>query len=640
MHTLERWLVSALAAGSVVVCAGAAAAQPGQSTPSVRGAEALPRAALALAGRIEGQVTDERGQPVPGAAITAHGARFLLATSDTQGRFAIESVQPGPYLVRAQHTGFAASRRNLVEVTPAGSAWQTLRLQRLAAAAARPSVDTPVVAAGFAQAGAPDAVGEAGASTSGEADEHSHSPLAWRLRHLKRSVLREAGHDGMVDAEAFDPGATASPGVMASLVQPGAGFDSALWADGLAGEVQFLTTSSFDSPQELFATNQVPRGVAYVAFGSPAGSHTTWAVQGALTQGDLSSWVLGGSFTRPMASSHELDVELSYGMQRYDGGNPLALAAVADGNRRVGTVAVSDRWRFLPNATLVVGSRYEKYDYIDGNGLLSPSLEMRWMTSKGVWLRAAVARRALAPGAEEFVPSPVAGQWLPPQRTFSPLTANGFQHERSNHVEFGIERQVATWIFSARAYRQIVSDQLLAAFGERVEGMPRADIGHYRTGNTGDLEAYGWSIGLSRPLASRIRGSVEYTLAHARWADDSMVVAAAGLQGRSPNERLHDVTALVETEIPETATRVYAAYKLNTGYAKAVGFDQPPGFDARFDVRVTQGLPFLGFTRADWEVLVAVRNLFREQLVGASVYDELLVVRPPKRIVGGLMVRF
>ena len=39
-------------------------------------------------------------------------------------------------------------------------------------------------------------------------------------------------------------------------------------------------------------------------------------------------------------------------------------------------------------------------------------------------------------------------------------------------------------------------------------------------------------------------------------------------------------------------------------------------------------------------MLLTVRNLFREDLLDASIYDELLVVKPPKRIVGGLTVRF
>jgi hypothetical protein len=35
-----------------------------------------------------------------------------------------------------------------------------------------------------------------------------------------------------------------------------------------------------------------------------------------------------------------------------------------------------------------------------------------------------------------------------------------------------------------------------------------------------------------------------------------------------------------------------------------------------------------------------VRNSFHEAAVDASVFDELLVARPPKRIVGGLTLRF
>jgi len=55
---------------------------------------------------------------------------------------------------------------------------------------------------------------------------------------------------------------------------------------------------------------------------------------------------------------------------------------------------------------------------------------------------------------------------------------------------------------------------------------------------------------------------------------------------------------------------------------------------------VTQPLRFLDFTSAQWQVLVAVRNLFRDLAADSSVYDELLVVRPPKRIVGGFLVKF
>jgi len=80
-------------------------------------------------------------------------------------------------------------------------------------------------------------------------------------------------------------------------------------------------------------------------------------------------------------------------------------------------------------------------------------------------------------------------------------------------------------------------------------------------------------------------------------------------------------------------------YKVNTGYTRSDTSQTRPGLDGRFDVQINQALPFdLAGTR--WEVLVGIRNLFRDPTDPASIYDELLVVKPPKRVVGGFLVRF
>ena len=44
--------------------------------------------------------------------------------------------------------------------------------------------------------------------------------------------------------------------------------------------------------------------------------------------------------------------------------------------------------------------------------------------------------------------------------------------------------------------------------------------------------------------------------------------------------------------------------------------------------------------KGDWEMLLGVRSLFRPSVEDRSIYDELLVVRAPKRVIGGLQVRF
>ena len=109
---------------------------------------------------------------------------------------------------------------------------------------------------------------------------------------------------------------------------------------------------------------------------------------------------------------------------------------------------------------------------------------------------------------------------------------------------------------------------------------------------------------------------------------------------RSAPEQIHDVATSIETDVPETSTRVVVLYRVSNGFAAPSAASDRPALDARFDVQVRQSLPFMDFSTAKWEMLVGVRNFFRDSAPDQSIYDELLVVRPPKRIVGGLTLKF
>jgi hypothetical protein len=85
---------------------------------------------------------------------------------------------------------------------------------------------------------------------------------------------------------------------------------------------------------------------------------------------------------------------------------------------------------------------------------------------------------------------------------------------------------------------------------------------------------------------------------------------------------------------------LFVLYKMNAAFDALHAVGSVPGTNTRFDVQVNQSLPFLNFTNAQWEMLVAVSNLFKEEWAETSVYDELLVVRPPTRVLGGVTVRF
>jgi hypothetical protein len=103
------------------------------------------------------------------------------------------------------------------------------------------------------------------------------------------------------------------------------------------------------------------------------------------------------------------------------------------------------------------------------------------------------------------------------------------------------------------------------------------------------------------------------------------------------SDTIRTVTASMQSIVPVTLTRVLVMYRVSNAFADSL---TAPSMGTRFDVQVNQSLPFLNFSGAQWEMLIAVRNAFREDLFDGSVYDELLVVRPPKRMLGGVTVKF
>src|SRR6266545_2053579 len=250
-----------------------------------------------------------------------------------------------------------------------------------------------------------------------------------------------------------------------------------------------------------------------------------------------------------------------------------------------------------------------------------------------------------APGAEEFLP-PAHSPVLPPQRTFAPLTRDGFVPEDLQHYEVVAEQVVRGATLGVRAFRQHVDDQLITVFGMRTVDTDAAELGHYALASAGDVQLRGWGLSVAREVTGYLRGSIDYSFAAAQWSATPRLTDRHRLARRVPSalrndrENIHDLTTSLETIVPQTATRVFFVVRMNSAYIRDDGTEDEPGVDGRFDVQVSQGLPFVNLFKADWEMLVGVRNLFHESLTEASLYDELLVARPPKRLIGGITVKF
>ena len=607
-------------------------------------------------GRLLGTVTSDAEAPFETLLVTASGpSGTTVATCDAAGRFEFSNLHPGLYLLRAHASGFTTAGRHVVEISSGLSTLHSMRLRRVAPAGAGAST---VLAAGVASrlTGASDSgwlqEGAEGAQPDAvepEAPEppdrlsaapHGHTEKAWRLRRARRSVLKDVSlpvplPDGGDWPRAAERGALS-----------GRPSRDLLNDFALSGQFQLLARTQIDSPAGSWSSNQLPGQVAYVDVGAPAGE-SGWGVRGAVTMGDSGSWVLAGSYLAEWTADHVVALDASYSKQRPPQ-EDLDLTSVerspssAYANREAGRVRADGQWKLSRRVSVGYGAALARYGYLEQGRLFSPHAEVVVEPVARTRVRAAVARNMSAPGAEEFMPS-AAGFWLPPERTFAPLSPREpLRAQRTRHVELALERDLGSAsVISVRRFRQRVADQTITLFGVE-PGAVRSATDHYYLANARGLDAAGWGVSFSHELAGRVRGAVEYSVTRSRWDPwrGTWLLRQAASVWRTGTERFHDVTTSVETEIPETATSVFVLARVNTAFARAAATPAAPGLGARFALRIRQTLPFAPFGDSDWEVLVDVRNLLHEQTVGASVYDELLVVNPPKQFVGGLVVHF
>jgi hypothetical protein len=350
-----------------------------------------------------------------------------------------------------------------------------------------------------------------------------------------------------------------------------------------------------------------------------------------------------GEFLAREDATHAYRLGISYSAQGFDPRTPGPGPASPGGARHVAGVSGSDRWQVRPGIALEYGVRLDRYDYLEQPGLVSPSIGGRALVLPRTTLVASASRRRIAPGADEFLPPPAEGPWMPPDRTFSPLVARApIRAEDARHVDAGVEFALGTGdrphAVSARRFRQSVLDQNATLFGVDAT----RDLGHYYVATPGSVVLDGWTLGARGHWRGRVRAAVDYTMAVADWdahRQARWIRRVAPSVVRPGRERVHDVLTTIDGEIPETRTRVTLVLRANSAFSRADGRPAPV-VDGRFDVEIRQALPYQPLPGSRLELLFAARTLFRDGRDRASFYDEMLTVAPPLRLVGGFQIRF
>ena len=559
------------------------------------------------AGRVHGMVRDGAGIAVADASILAVGQTVIAARSDHRGRFQM-AVPPGDYILRAARDGYVSTYREPVRIQSSISVERIITL-----------------------------VKQGEAAVAAVADGHSHTDLAWRLRHLPRSVLRDGMTAAPSDATAH-PSTIRHASLLDRALDSSLRFASRVAATDFTGQVNFMTTTSANLAS--VASTTLPRNVAFVVLGAPIGAGD-WRVRGAVASGTESSWNVLGEYEARRGQTHALRFGLSHsahGARTMLTGVPRSALEA----RSVTGAFAGDRWRPLEDLELDYSLRADRYDYLASPYLLSGSASLRSRVLPATLVTVKAGRAMIAPGADEFLPPPAEGPWLPPERTFASLSSRDLMRpETVRHAELGLTRELGgtrgSRAVHVRAFAQQTTNQIATLFALGSQTSP----GHYRVAQAGAVGVAGWAVGLTGTWGGALKSQVEYARLAADWHS---LGRTRGLRRLSPSvvrdelEHLHDVTASLEATLNEARTRIRVQFRSSTAFSRED--DVAPGPGSRFDIQVHQALPYRPLGASRLEVLFAARTMFRDPQTGLSRYDELLTVAPPLRLMGGIQVRF
>lgn len=547
-------------------------------------------------GGLVGWVENTHGAPVAGAVISVFGRGIgnagIVTLTDSAGQFALPRLPAGSYTLRALGSGHVPSPARRFTVIPDRDATFTVSLIPIGEGA-------PAEKRALAETDRAEAFRE----------------WRWLLRHKRRSVLEDRS------GEPLPEGAVRLAEAMP--LHP-----SLAWPADLGGSVEFVAT-----PLGAFSPADVSlAGQGALRLRGRFAEGIQWNLGGLVTESRGRTWRMAAEFVLEPGSGHTIETGAGYGMglsRRFSVSDDDPIDPYG-----VGTMFLRSRLRVAEHVTASVGTRYSYFGFLEDANHVDAVLAVEAEATPGTTVRGSLASRTLAPGGDLLTLS---------TRDSSPLIAyaaigDRLRPSRTTRYELAVDRRTGPTTLGARALYEDTADQIVNVF----EGDPATRS--LRMFNVGPVAAHGVGFTLARHFGEAVSGSVTYTygLAHRRGSAFAEVLPAGQPAGAAFRRAdFHDLEAHVDTFFDVTDTRVQAFCRFNSLDPES---DGPGGNGAvtntRFDIQLTQGLPFLQpLTRAEWEVLVAFRNLFYERGEG-GLFDEVVVLHPPKRVVGGIAVRF
>ena len=407
----------------------------------------------------------------------------------------------------------------------------------------------------------------------------------------------------------------------AQLARVSDSIGSGLELSGLSGRVELLTLPAGAQAQE--ADSSMPNGAGLVRVSGYLTDDLAFALTGLAAESAATTWRAGAEFELTAGPRNTIEVGAVYGT-RFNAAT-VPLGAEVD-RRSVGAFRVVHAMKLFDNLTTRAGGRFVDAPFL-GSSARSIDPEFSFVIEEPYgdredarsYVRFDFSGDTLFPGLEVVTSEsdlialseglPRFAMGFEPQRTWNRAVAVGYRDPGAR--------------LEARVLDQTVTHALLL-LPSRAIGAPYVENGSRNRVQVGSLMA-------EKTFArGQAQAGVEY--GYGRF----------GATGSDRARDFHQFTTRFDAYLRRSGTGIAIFHRFHEGAAVANydGPARPRERAQRYFVELRQDVPFVPeFIGADMALLVSLRNLYYDDVERRSI-DEFAVSAPPRRITGGIRVKF
>lgn len=423
------------------------------------------------------------------------------------------------------------------------------------------------------------------------------------LRQRRRSVLNER---------------EASAGRTRTAETP----DSDLGVSGVNGRVEILTLPSGAQPGEA-DSGSTPGGAGLVKLSGYLTDDLSFTLTGLAAESAATTWRTGAEFELAAGDRNRIEVGAVYGTRFSTANAPFG--GEVD-RRSVGAFRLVHAMKVLETVTTRAGGRFVDAPFLRSSRSIDPEFSVLVEEPEShdggrSYLRLALSGDTLFPGLEVVTGD---GDGIALSEGL-PLLARDFNAQRTWNREAAAGFRRGGTRMEARVQDQTVSHALLV--------LPSALAGAPYVGNGNRNRVQIGSLMVEKTFArGQAQAAFEYGYGH--FAKDT---------GHADRTRdFHQFTTRFDGYLRRTGSGIAVFHRFHEGASVSnyQGAPRPRMRAQRYLVELRQDVPFVpAMIGADMALLVSLRNVYYDDIERRSV-DEFAVAAPPRRITGGIRVKF